>query len=199
MIEIYNVASAHGRFQPLHFGHVEYLLAAKQRCRFLYVGVTQYVRSRLEDTFDRAPHRAEPICNPMTFFERQAMIRDVLLECGVPLTEFGVIPFPIEDIAILPEFLPQEVPILTTICEEWNREKVARLRAADYAVEVLYADRERAYSGTEIRRLIMTGDTKWKDLVPLSTIRWIERVGMEQRLLDAAGRSQSVSEHDQID
>ena len=187
MAEMYDIASAHGRFQPLHLGHVEYLLAAKQRCRFLYVGVTQYILSRLENTSESAPHRAEPISNPMTFFERQAMIRDVLLECGVPHMEFGVVPFPIEDIAILPEFLPLEVPVLTTIYEEWNREKIARLRAAGYVVEVLYADRERVYSGMEIRRLIMTGDTRWKELVPAATIRWVERIGMGQRLLDAAG------------
>lgn len=192
MAQMYDVASAHGRFQPLHLGHVEYLLAVKQRCRFLYVGVTQYVLSRLENTSDSAPHRAEPISNPMTFFERQAMIRDVLVECGMPHMEFGVIPFPIEDIAIIPEFLPLEIPVLTTIYEDWNREKVARLRAVGYVVEVLYADRERVYSGTEIRRLIMKGNMRWKELVPPATIRWVERIGMEQRLLGAAG--QSVSE-----
>ena len=31
---------AHGRFQVLHLKHMEYLLAAKMRCKKLYIGIT---------------------------------------------------------------------------------------------------------------------------------------------------------------
>lgn len=30
----------HGRFQPLHLKHMEYILAAKMRCQKLYIGIT---------------------------------------------------------------------------------------------------------------------------------------------------------------
>mgnify|MGYP002650348910 CR=1 FL=1 len=30
----------HGRFQVLHLKHMEYILAAKMRCRKLYIGIT---------------------------------------------------------------------------------------------------------------------------------------------------------------
>ena len=32
-----------GRFQGLHLGHMEYLLAGAQRCEHLLVGVTQFM------------------------------------------------------------------------------------------------------------------------------------------------------------
>ncbi|MEU3464293.1 hypothetical protein ABZ721_30595 [Streptomyces sp. NPDC006733] len=199
MTEIYDVASVHGRFQPVHLGHVEYLLAAKERCRFLYVGVAQFVRSRLQVVSSNAPHRVEPTSNPMTFFERQAMIREVLLDCGVPSEEFAVVPFPIEDLAVLPEFLPRTLPILTTIYEEWNREKVALLRAAGYPVEVLYQDRARVYSGTEVRRLVAAGDARYESMVPPATARWVLRVGMRQRLLEGAREDPAAGSVDDAD
>jgi cytidyltransferase-like protein len=34
--------SAHGRFQPFHNGHLEYVRAAKERCDFLWIGITKY-------------------------------------------------------------------------------------------------------------------------------------------------------------
>lgn len=35
-----DIGVVHGRFQPLHLKHMEYILAAKVRCRKLYIGVT---------------------------------------------------------------------------------------------------------------------------------------------------------------
>ncbi|BBA99090.1 hypothetical protein RVR_5565 [Actinacidiphila reveromycinica] len=181
----YDVASAHGRFQPLHLGHVEYLLAAKERCRFLHVGVTQFVRSRLAGGSVSAPHRALPESNPWTFYERRSMIREALVHEGVPAAEFDVIPFPVEDLAVLPEFLPTAVPVLTTIYEEWNREKVAMLRSVGYTVEVLWDDRPRVYSGTEVRRLVATGDARFEKMVPDATVRSIRSGGVHRWTTDA--------------
>lgn len=183
----HDVASAHGRFQPLHLGHVEYLLAAKERCRFLHVGVTQFVRSRPAGGSASAPHRALPASNPLTFYERRSMVREVLLQCGVPASEFDVIPFPVEDPAVLPEFLPTAVPVLTTIYEEWNREKVAMLRGAGYAVEILWDDRPRVFSGTEIRRLVSAGDPRFETMVPAATARWMRKPEVQRRLASSAG------------
>ncbi|WP_199413554.1 hypothetical protein [Coprococcus sp. AF21-14LB] len=35
-----DVGVIHGRFQILHLKHMEYLLAAKMRCKKLYVGIS---------------------------------------------------------------------------------------------------------------------------------------------------------------
>ncbi len=39
MVEI---GAVQGRFQGLHIGHMEFLLEAKKRCRFLFIGVSNY-------------------------------------------------------------------------------------------------------------------------------------------------------------
>ncbi|MEE3919398.1 hypothetical protein V2I01_16940 [Micromonospora sp. BRA006-A] len=40
-LERHREGFAHGRFQVLHMEHLEYLLAAAERCDFLHVGITQ--------------------------------------------------------------------------------------------------------------------------------------------------------------
>ena len=71
----------HGRFQMLHLGHMEYLLAGKARCRRLIVGI-----SNPDATVTRfssaSPHRSQQSANPLTYFERYEMIRGALLESG---------------------------------------------------------------------------------------------------------------------
>ena len=92
----YDKGSVHGRFQPLHNGHLRYILSAKERCNFLWVGVTQYnIHNLLETPQD--PHRQEQIHNPLTFHERLEMITKVLLDNGLALNEFDII-------EVVPEF-----------------------------------------------------------------------------------------------
>jgi len=178
----HHVASAHGRFQPVHNGHVEYLLAAKARCDFLYIGLTQMVRSRLQDVSEVAHHRAELPNNPLTFFERQELIREVMLDSGVARGEFEVLPFPIEDEPILTEFLPLDVPVFTTVYDDWNREKVVRLRSAGYVVEVLWEREIKEYVGSKVRALVAAGDDGYRSMVPEATSRLVDRLKLEHRL-----------------
>src|SRR5437870_2137192 len=123
-------ASAHGRFQPLHNGHMEYLLAAKRHCRFLWVGITAVDAKAAQEK--RGTTRERPWNNPLSYFERLTIIRRALLEAGVQASEFACIPFPIEFPEMLSNYLPTTVPCLTTICEEWNREKVRILASLGY-------------------------------------------------------------------
>src|SRR5580700_4394306 len=101
--------SVHGRFQPFHNDHLEYALAAKERCEFLWVGITKY---------DIAPSEASPLArarerpdhNPLTYFERITLITRALNEAGVPRECFAFVPFPIETPSRLPSFMPTSVP-----------------------------------------------------------------------------------------
>jgi cytidyltransferase-like protein len=182
------VASAHGRFQPLHLGHMEYLLAAKGRCEFLHVGVTQYITSSLRVTVED-PHRARPENNPLTYFERATVIRQALLEAGVDSSEFIIAPFPIEDPALLIDFLPVRVPIFTTVYDDWNRHKIDVLRSHGYTVEVLWERNEKKYAGVEIRKAIVAGDDKWHDMVPPATIQAAEDFQLAARLRSLSARA----------
>lgn len=175
------IASAHGRFQPLHSGHLEYLLAAKARCTFLWIGITQYeVDSPIEVSAD--DHRHLRRNNPLTYFERAEMLRDAMGDAGVASMAYGIGPFPIERPDALHQFLPVSVPIFTTIYDDWNRHKVAVLREAGYQVMVLWEREAKEHSGSEIRRLIVEGNPLWHELVPQATVQALESLHVAERL-----------------
>ena len=87
------VGVAHGRFQPLHPGHLEYLLAAKARCRLLVVGITNPDPSQTaHESSD--PNRGLPDANPFTYYERHVMVERSLVAAGIGRDEFRIVPFP---------------------------------------------------------------------------------------------------------
>ena len=175
------VASAHGRFQPLHKGHMEYLLAAKAECDFLWIGITQYnIRSLLDNPVDH--RRTRPQDNPLTYFERVQLIMDALVEEGVRREEFGTLPFPIEAPEQLSDFLSTDLVVFTTVYDDWNRHKIRVLEAAGYEVRVLWEREHKEYRGSEVRHGIRHGGTDWHDLVPAATIRAADRLGLHERL-----------------
>ena len=59
----------YGRFQILHLKHVEYILAAKMRCKRLYIGIAMsddlHVSGGEEDNY-----RVRRSANPLTYIER---------------------------------------------------------------------------------------------------------------------------------
>lgn len=174
-------ASVHGRFQPLHNAHLDYILEAKGRCDFLWVGITKYdITSEHLNPLGR--HRERPEANPLTYFERLNIIRVALIESGISPTEFAFVPFPIETPVALPLFLPTHVICFTTICEEWNREKIRVLEGSGYTVEVLWERIPKAISGADIRESIAKGTDDWKRLVPPATIEAVDRLALRARL-----------------
>jgi nicotinamide mononucleotide adenylyltransferase len=177
--------SAHGRFQPLHKGHLEYLIAAKQRCRFLWIGITQPdIRSLQRSPADR--HRELPLNNPLTYYERIDMITQALVDEGIRRAEFDTIPFPIDTPSLLTDFLPTTVPVFTTIYDSWNRHKAAILRDSGYRVIVLYERNHKVYEGTRVRQLLLAGDPDWGTLVPEATVRAATKFKLRERLLALA-------------
>lgn len=180
MTKTWEEGSAHGRFQPFHNDHLDYVLAAKQRCEFLWVGITRFDTSA--GTFrPLGRQRERPEANPLNYYERISIIREALLDVRVPPRAFGFVPFPIEMPRSLVTFLPKRVPCFTTICEDWNREKIRVLTEEGYEVVVLW-EREKRVSGSEIRRLVASGDNSWKKMVPMATVRAIENLDLAERL-----------------
>ena len=88
------VGMVHGRFQPFHLGHLEYLVAAAARSERLVVGITnpEGFPSRPEPD---DPARHLPESNPFTYAERRLMVEAAAGEAGVGPVE--VIPFPITE------------------------------------------------------------------------------------------------------
>ena len=162
-----STGSAHGRFQVLHNDHLRYLLAAKERCDHLIIGVTQVTAGEPVETSER--HRSLRSSNPLTYFERAVMIVQGLSQAGVDDKEFEVVPFPIEAPALLTQYLPLAVTIYTTEYDDWNRHKITTLANIGYDVVVLWKSEHKLISGSSIRASLSAGTDEWRRLVPRST------------------------------
>jgi len=174
--------SVHGRFQPFHNEHLEYALAAKERCGFLWVGITKYDTTPSEFTPLGRP-RERPENNPLTYFERISIISESLIDAGVRPGSFGFVPFPIETPHRLREFMPVSIPCLTTVCEDWNKEKIKILRGYGYTVTVLWERNQKLVTGGAIREEIIRGGSSWQSLVPPATVRAVEFLNLRDRLV----------------
>ena len=173
--------SVHGRFQPFHNGHLEYVLAAQKQCGFLWIGITKFDI----DTTELSPlgrTREKPENNPLTYRQRITMIGAALAENGVRKDEFAFIPFPIERPTKLWQFLPTSVPCFTTVYEEWNREKISVLESHGYQVIVLWERNIKEISGGEIRNDMIAGGNRWRGVVPDATASYTAEFGLIERL-----------------
>ena len=160
----------HGRFQPFHNGHLEYLLRARQRCERLIIGITAAVRKE-----NASPHRHEPASNPFTYFERLQMIQHTLLAEGLNPSTFAIAPFPIQDPGLIGHYVPKGTIHFVRVYSPWEEEKTRRLRDVGFPVVVLDPGEEKKVSGSEVRRLMREG-LPWEHLVPRGTtevVRWL--------------------------
>jgi nicotinamide-nucleotide adenylyltransferase len=162
----------HGRFQPFHNGHLEYLRLALERCETLLIGITNPdpAQTAEESTSD---HRHLAESNPYTFFERLLMIRETVIGEGIPLERLVFIPFPVN----LPDrwryYVPPDVVHYLRVFSPWEQAKVERLREQGYQVQILQPGIGKEIEATEVRRRLQAGDD-WRSLVPAGVARVIE-------------------------
>ena len=179
-----DVAVVHGRFQPLHLGHLEYLLAGKRRCRLLVVGITNPDPWQIK-VEPASPHRNAGTANPFTYYERHLMVEGALREAGVPDDEFRIVPFPHSFPERLHHYLPDDALLLLTIYDSWGEEKLRRFQQLGRPTEVLWRRTETVTSGTDIRRRVVAGEP-WEHLVPKATAEVVRTVA-PTRLTEPAG------------
>lgn len=124
------IGSVHGRFQPFHNGHLDYVLEAFEHAEFLWVGLTQVFQPRSGVLHQASRELAAS--NPLTFRERSDLVEAALLASGIPKDRFQVTPFPIEMPERLHEFVPIGCMCFTTLVSDWNDEKVRRLTTTGF-------------------------------------------------------------------
>jgi cytidyltransferase-like protein len=181
-----NAGSVHGRFQPFHNGHLNYVLTAQKLCEYLWIGITKCDMSPI-DLSSSSRLREKPENNPLTFFERIAIIGEALIDAGINRTTFGFVPFPIETPERLQNFMPTSIPCYTTVCEQWNEDKITILEGLGYSVSILYREQPKRISGYVIREDIVAGGDSWKVMVPQATARAVESLNLRSRLLSLRG------------
>ena len=86
----------HGRFQPFHNGHLEYMRGAADRSDELWVGITNPDPARIRpEASDPARHLPES--NPYTYDERLLMVKAAAPDLGLDAASVHVIPFPVNE------------------------------------------------------------------------------------------------------
>lgn len=177
-----SVGVIHGRFQMLHKGHMEYLLAGKERCQRLIIGISNPDETVTEFS-DANPHRSQARSNPLTYFERMEMIRGALLEYGIPRDEFEIVPFPINRPQLLFNYVPKDAVFYMTLYDEWSMQKKAELESLGCKIEVMWqrSNDDKFTSGTIVRECIIAGEP-WQHLVPKFVYQYMTENQIDVRL-----------------
>jgi cytidyltransferase-like protein len=164
----------HGRFQPFHNGHLEYLRGAAAHSDVVFVGITNPDPQRIrEEASD--PLRHLPESNPFTYVERLLMVSAVAQDEGIPV---HVIPFPVNEPELWPAYVPPGVTQYLRLFSEWGGTKLDRMREAGYEVVILDEGAEKQISGADVREALRNGGD-WEALVPpgvARVIRSLDRV-----------------------
>ena len=164
----------HGRFQPFHNGHLEYLRGAAARSDEIFVGITNPDPARIRpEAAD--PLRHLPESNPYSYVERLLMVKAAAAGAGLDLARVHVIPFPINEPELWPAYVPDDVVQFIRLFSDWGGTKVDRLREAGYEVVILDEGAEKEVSGAEVRAAIREGGD-WQRLVPPAVALVLERL-----------------------
>ena len=181
--EIFNVGVIHGRFQVLHNDHLKYLLAGKKKCAHLVVGITNPdpVRTQKEHS---APGRDDPAANPLTYYERQLMVRAVFREQGIHPDTYSIVPFPVNFPDLYKYYVPLEAVFFLTIYDEWGKRKLRYFTDMGLATHVLWEvpPEKKGLSAADIR-MRMLEKAPWTHLVPPAAARLLVEWKIAERLV----------------
>ena len=172
----------HGRFQLLHKDHVKYIMAAKERCEQLVIGICN-PDPELTKYSEENPHRSTAKANPFSYYERYQMIKGTLLELGVNPEEFDIVPFPINYPELIFNYAPRHAKYYMTTYDEWGYEKRKKLEEIGCDIEVLWDVplEQKGISGSDVRERIVKGQ-EWKSYVPEFVFDYIVRNHLDEKL-----------------
>lgn len=179
---IYETGVIHGRFQVLHHDHLNYLMAGKQLCRHLVIGITNPDPSMVrEETVD--PTRSNLTANPLTYYERYILIQAVLQENGISTDDFSVVPLPINQPERYQYYVPLDAVFFLTIYDQWGRQKKSYFESLGLKTHVLrdVPLEEKGISAGDIRN-DMINDRPWEHLLPQSVALFMKQWKIPARL-----------------
>ncbi len=149
----------HGRFQPFHLGHTEYLRGAVERSDEVFVGITNPDPTRIRPEASD-PLRHLPESNPWSYAERLLMVKAAASDLRLDLARLHVIPFPVNEPELWPAYVPDGATQYIRLFSDWGGTKVERMREAGYEVVVLDEGAEKEISGADVREALRS-DGDW--------------------------------------
>jgi hypothetical protein len=166
---------------------MEFLLAAKERCRHLVVGITNPDPGAVRAT-PLDPVRGTAAANPLTYYERMRLIDVALRGEGVPSSDYTIVPFPIGTPHMVPQYVDISATAFTTVYDAWGREKAALLAAIFPDVVVMWerTPEEKPMSGVVVRKIIVEGGP-WEELVPSSAAKLMHELALVEKVRRVCG------------
>uniref|UniRef100_A0A7J2U1J0 Nicotinamide-nucleotide adenylyltransferase n=1 Tax=Ignisphaera aggregans TaxID=334771 RepID=A0A7J2U1J0_9CREN len=164
-----------GRFQPIHWGHVNVIRWALEKVDELVIVIG-------------TAQESHTIANPFTAGERVVMVREALKDAKVDLSRVYIIPVP--DIlmnVVWVKYVAMYVPPFRFGVAR-NPLVVRLFKEAGYEVLIPPAYSREVYSSTRIRSMMIIGDERWRELVPPSTTKFIDEIKGVERIREIAGR-----------
>ncbi|MHC1583047.1 MAG: nicotinamide-nucleotide adenylyltransferase [Methanosarcinales archaeon] len=164
-----------GRFQPYHMGHSQVLEVIAGSVDEVIIGIGSAQRSHQKS-------------DPFTAGERVLMVSRAVEELGIKTYII-----PIEDVhrnSLWVSHVKSLTPPFEVVYSNNPLVKELFREAGIEVVETPLFNRER-YSGKRIRRLMLSDDEGWKDLVPTSVLRVIDEI-------DGVGRLRRISGSDDL-
>jgi cytidyltransferase-like protein len=186
------VICIHGRFQPFHLGHMDYLHKCLERWPKVIVGlVTPPSQS---SAISQYAHRNQRSSNPLSYLERMHLVRLSLEELGCDQGRVDFVPFPIDSVDQLDLFIPKNMKCVTTDLYEWNRFKISQLETAGFEPLVLSECEKVSFDGTLIRQLMIKGDRSWTEMVAAKVASALLDWQIEERLRLMQGSEDAAPE-----
>ncbi len=188
-----DIGVVHGRFQIFHNDHLRYIQAAKERCRYLVIGITNPDPTLTK--FDPAdPGRSAPERNPLSYYERYRVIQRALQEAKWPPDEYALVPLPINFPDLYQYYVPLQATFFLTIYDAWGECKLQMFQALGLTTVVLWRRplEDKGLTSTAVRRLIVAGEP-WEHLVPPGVAEMLQLLEIPARLR-ALARNTTLAE-----
>ena len=166
---MFDTTMIHGRFQPFHNGHLDYLRQTMAITNNrLIIGITNPTPDLISEVRCDT-HRHLPEANPYSYFQRYSMIHETLChERDASRISMLVVPFPIHNEELWDYYVPKDVVQVLSAFEMWDQEKKARFEKHGYQTHELVCDR--IVSGTQTRKINSSNQTL-ADYVPKGTLK----------------------------
>ncbi len=169
-----------GRFQPVHFGHFEFIDAARSFVHKFYIGITNPDLSSINavDYVSSDLQRTRPESNIFSFFERKKMI-DALMKRYFPKSDYEVIKCDLNRFDKVLSKLPDNLVLMNTIYDNWGRDKQKIFEKTGKRFKILWEREKKITHAGDVRHHI-ANKWPWEHLVPISTQEIINDIGLKK-------------------
>lgn len=174
--KVVELGMVHGRFQPFHHEHFEYILHGITHSKKCIIGITQPNIQAISEC-NILPHRGKPEGNPFSFEERRDMIRISLDDLGIDPNRYMIVPFDVDDadnsVPVLIKSIGGVNPVqFVKVFSDWELHKKGIFEKIGLEVVVIRGEANqyspKNVTGTLVRELI-SANRNWRDFVPTGT------------------------------